>query len=80
VVLTGPLAFTSADRRRIEARVRHRQVHLVVGGAWPGARLAVEVERVVRDGIGRGYGTLSAARVEARTRSRVHELWGRAAV
>jgi hypothetical protein len=79
VVVTGPLAVTAADRRRVEARVRHRRGHLIVAGSWPGARVAVEVEQVVRDGIGRGEGTLGSARIAASIRSRVHELWGRAA-
>jgi hypothetical protein len=79
VVVTGPLAMASADRRRIEARVRHRRTHLIVAGSWPGARMAIEVARVVRDGIGQGNGTLGAAYVVASTRSRVHELWERAA-
>jgi hypothetical protein len=79
VILTGPLTVTAADRRRIEARVRHRRAHLVVGGAWPGARVAVEVERVVRGGIGQGEGTLRAAQIVATVRSRIHELWGQAA-
>jgi hypothetical protein len=79
VVLTGPIRLTAADRRRIEARVRHRRVRLVVGGVWPGARVAVEVESVMRDGIGQGHGMLGAARVVANTRSRVHELWGQVA-
>jgi hypothetical protein len=79
VVVIGPLALTFADRRRIEARVRHRHAHLIVGGPWPGARLAIEVAQVVRDGIAHGHGTLGAASMVASMRSRVHELWGRAA-
>jgi hypothetical protein len=79
VVILGSLAVTAADRRRIEARVRHRRAHLIVGGPWPGARMAVEVERVMRDGIGHGDGTFGTAQVTARIRSRVHELWDQAA-
>jgi hypothetical protein len=78
VVVTGPLAMAAGDRRRIEARVRHRRMNLIAGGAWPGARLAIEVDQVVWDGIGQGSGTLVEALVAARLGSRLDELWGRA--
>jgi hypothetical protein len=79
LIMAGPLNATPADRRRIEARIRHRRTHLIVAGPWPGARLAVSVKREVRDGIGRGDGTLGEASLSVSVRSRVHELWREAA-
>jgi hypothetical protein len=76
VVVLGALALGAADRRRLEARARHRHGVIVAGGPWPGAAVEARVERVARGGIGRGGGTLAPARLDVRLDARVHALWG----
>jgi len=75
IVIGGAGRFSAADRRRVEARVRHRHAYLVVDGTWPGARLEVGVEHVVWSGAGCGEGSLSPVRLAVRMGSHMDQLW-----
>lgn len=76
IVLLGPLQMTPGERRRVEARVRHRHHLLVTSGPWPGARWTIEVEQVSHSALGSGSGTFATPWIRARLASRTAELWG----
>jgi hypothetical protein len=83
VLARPPGRVSSADARRLTARVRERGAALVVAGAWPEAaevQLGVASEAWV--GLGQGYGRLRGRRVEvvaggrgAAARERRVSLW-----
>ncbi|MDN4473108.1 hypothetical protein [Demequina zhanjiangensis] len=59
VVMTGDrLAMSDSDRRRLASRAREQGALLLAVGAWPGAELSLEVERVRWSGLGAGDGRL----------------------
>jgi len=61
VVVLGPSlpAVAPADRRRLEARLRHRQGCLVTGASWGGAQLNLTVNQVAHQPLGQGREVLS---------------------
>jgi len=68
VVVLGPSlpAVAPADRRRLEARLRHRQGCLVSAAPWGGAQLNLKVDQVVHQPLGQGDGLLSPGLWQAR--------------
>ncbi len=59
IVMVGQgVALSDADRRRLAARARERGCVMVVAGPWPGAHVALTVERVRWRGLGAGEGRL----------------------
>lgn len=59
IVMVGQgVALSDADRRRLAARARERGCVMVVAGPWPGAHVALTVERVRWKGLGAGEGRL----------------------
>lgn len=59
IVMVGQgVALSDADRRRLAARARERGCVMVVVGPWPGAHVALTVERVRWRGLGAGEGRL----------------------
>jgi hypothetical protein len=59
IVMVGQgVALSDADRRRLAARARERGCVMVVAGPWPGAHVALTVERVRWRGLGAGEGML----------------------
>ncbi|UNX56096.1 hypothetical protein MF406_07780 [Georgenia sp. TF02-10] len=56
-------ALSDRDRRSLSARLRARQGVLLSAGPWPGANLALTVERTGWEGLGRGWGTLARQRM-----------------
>ncbi|WP_291382368.1 hypothetical protein [Demequina sp.] len=59
IVMVGQgVALSDADRRRLAARARERGCVMVVAGPWPGAHVALTVERVRWRGLGSGEGRL----------------------
>ncbi|ACQ80540.1 hypothetical protein Bcav_2289 [Beutenbergia cavernae DSM 12333] len=64
VVCVGPCrALSSADRRSLSARVRHRGGVLLSSAPWPGAELTLEVSESSWSGIGSGHGVLHTERL-----------------
>jgi hypothetical protein len=59
LVLLGDTPLAGQDRRRLEARLRHRQSRLVTTGPWAGAGLTVAVERCHQAPLGGGDGHLA---------------------
>ncbi len=59
IVMVGQgVALSDADRRRLAARARERGCVMVVAGPWPGAHVALTVERTRWRGLGSGEGRL----------------------
>jgi len=59
-------ASQAADRRRLEARLRHHQGYLVTSGQWPGAQLKVEISQISHRSLGQGDGLLEAGWLDVR--------------
>jgi len=67
VVLGSNLpAVAPTDRRRLEARLRHRQGCLVSAAPWGGAQLHLTVDQLVHQPLGQGDGVLSSGLWQAR--------------
>ena len=59
IVMVGQgVALSDADRRRLAARAKERGCVMVAAGPWPGAHVALTVERVRWRGLGAGEGRL----------------------
>lgn len=64
LILVASAPIAPAQARRLEARLRARQVALVVLGAWPHAAVTVEATTLGWTGIGQGAGGLTAQHLE----------------
>lgn len=66
VVVTGDVALTDADRRRLSARARERGALLVSTMPWPGAHVTLTAQVARWEGLGRGEGRLRSRRLVVR--------------
>jgi hypothetical protein len=68
LVVAGKLALGAADRRRIEARLRHTGGRLVTAGRWGGAAVSVKVGRARLPALGENQGRADQPRLDCQVR------------
>ena len=83
VAVRPPADLAPTDARALTARARHHGAVLLSLGPWPGAEVRLAPVRTHWEGLGDGYGRLSARRMQVRAtgrgtaggRPRTAELW-----